>query len=205
MRQEYPCIDIDIAKIIHNICEIKAICHNEHIDIGAVSKGVCAQKPIVEAFLKAGITQIADSRMKNLKKLQDLNCTKLLLRVPMLSEIDDVVQYSDISLNSEISTISKLAEAAARLNKIHNIILMVDVGDLREGVLIKDVMDTVEKILQMKHIHLFGLGTNVTCYGAVIPDKHNLGMLVKLKKDIEEKFSITVPIISGGIPVAYTW
>lgn len=198
MGKVYPCIEVDIPKITHNVSEIVTMCNKKHIAVNAVTKVFCAQEPIVQAFLEAGITQIADSRILNLKKIENLNCQKLLLRIPMLSEVESVVKYSDISLNSELITIRQLSRTAKKLNKIHYIILMIELGDLREGVLVEDVMDTIREIVKLDHIQLIGLGTNVTCYGGVIPDQNNLGKLSQLKSQIEATFNIKLPFISGG-------
>jgi len=198
MGKVYPCIEVDLSKLTHNAKQIVALCSKKHIEVASVTKVFCAQTPIVKALIRAGITQVADSRILNLKNLEQLDCKKLLIRIPMISEVDEVVKYSDVSLNSELETIRQLSKAAKELNIIHEIILMVDLGDLREGVLIGDVIDTVKEIVKLENIKLIGLGTNVTCYGGVIPDKDNLGELIKLKSDIEETFNISLPVISGG-------
>jgi len=198
MKKNYPCVEVDLKKLTHNVKTILAMCDKKHIDVTAVTKVYCAEKPIVEVILEAGIMQVADSRILNLKKLKDLNCKKMLLRIPMISEAYDVVKYSDCSLNSEIDTIKQLAKAAKEINKIHNIILMVDLGDLREGVLIDDVASIVSSIVILDNIKLIGLGTNVTCYGGVIPNSENLGKLIKLKLEIEKTFNLKLPVISGG-------
>ncbi|MCJ7691674.1 MAG: ornithine racemase Orr, partial [Clostridiaceae bacterium] len=182
----------------HNAKTILAMCNKKHIEVAMVTKVFCANMPIVETILKAGITQVADSRIENLKKLKDLNCKKMLLRIPMISEAYEVAKYSDVSLNSELATIKQLSIAAKDLNKTHNIILMVDLGDLREGVLIKDVTSTVREIVKLDNIKLIGLGTNLTCYGGVIPDRENLGKLIELKLDIEKNFGFSLSVISGG-------
>jgi predicted amino acid racemase len=101
-------------------------------------------------------------------------------------------------MNSELNTIEVLSRAAKSLNKIHDIVLMVDVGDLREGVLEEDVIGVVKEILKLENIRLIGLGTNVTCYGGVLPDRDNLGKLVRLKNDIKYLFNRELSIISGG-------
>ena len=198
MKKNYPCVEIDLGKLTHNVKTILAMCNKKHIEVASVTKAFCASMPIVETLLSAGVTQVADSRILNLKKLKDLDCKKLMLRIPMISEAYEVVKYSDCSLNSEIATIRKLEEAAKDLNKTHNIILMVDLGDLREGVLSKDAVSIVQDIVMLDNIKLIGLGTNVTCYGGVIPDTENLGKLIKLKLDIEKIFGISLPVISGG-------
>lgn len=198
MKRQYPCIEIDIDKITHNTKEIISICQKYQINVSAVSKVFCARRPIVAAMVRGGAKIIGDSRLENLKRIQEIDCKKLLLRIPMESSAMDVVRYSDISLNSEIDTITCLSEAAKKIDKVHNIILMVDEGDLREGILESDAIDTVKKILSLENIKLIGIGTNLTCYGGIIPDEQNLGKLVALKSLLEKTFNIRIPVVSGG-------
>lgn len=198
MKREYPCIEINIDKISHNTNEILNICRRYQISVTAVSKVFCARRPIVSAMVRSGIKTIGDSRLENLKRIQEIDCQKLLLRIPMESSAMDVVKYSDISLNSEVDTIASLSEAAKKINKVHNIILMIDEGDLREGILENDAIDTVKKILVLENIRLIGIGTNLTCYGGVIPDEQNLGKLVTLKSKLDKTFNIQIPVVSGG-------
>ncbi|MCW8000083.1 alanine racemase, partial [Clostridium sp. cpc1] len=163
-----------------------------------VTKSFCAEKAVVETIIKEGIKTIADARMKNLMKIQDLNCEKLLLRIPMKSEVSKVIEYADISLNSELEIIKELSKEAMKVNKIHKIILMIDLGDLREGILPKDVLPTVKEIIKLPNLEFVGVGTNLTCYGGVIPDENNLGKLLEIKNQIENELKIKVSIVSGG-------
>ncbi|MBF8982293.1 alanine/ornithine racemase family PLP-dependent enzyme [Lutibacter sp. B2] len=195
---KYPKIIVDLKKLEHNAKIVTKLCGNHNIDLAAVTKVYCGNPEIAKTTVAGGVKMLADSRVENLIRLKDIDVPKLYLRVPMMSEVEEVVKYADISLNSEIKTIEKLSEVAVKENKVHNIILMVDLGDLREGVWPKDVIDTVEKVLKYKGVHLIGLGTNLTCYGGVIPKEDNLGKLVEIAKDIEEKFNIELEIISGG-------
>jgi predicted amino acid racemase len=198
MDRIYPCMEIKLGKIINNAEKIVNQCKEKGINVFAVTKVYCAENPIVEASLKGGVYGIADSRLKNLKKLKDFKCPKLLLRIPMQSQAEQVVKYCDISLNSEVETIKKLSYEAENIDKIHKIILMVDLGDLREGIWENDVIDIVREILKLKNIEIIGLGTNLTCYGGVIPDNENLGRLVTISEKIENNFNIKLSIISGG-------
>ena len=198
MSREYPCIEISLGKIKHNTEQVITLCKKKDITVAGVSKVFCARKAIVNAMIEGGVQLVGDSRIENLKNIADLNCRKRLLRIPMGSHVADVVRYADISLNSELCTIKKLSEAAKEIGKTHDIVLMIDVGDLREGILESDALEVVGEILKLDNINLCGIGTNLTCYGGVIPDESNLGKLVKLREDIEQEFNIKVPIISGG-------
>jgi predicted amino acid racemase len=116
----------------------------------------------------------------------------------MISQAKETVRYADISLNSEILTIAALDAAGKELERMHNIILMIDLGDLREGVWQDQIEDTVSKILKFSNINLLGIGSNLTCYGGVIPNSINLGRLVEFAETIENKFNISLNIVSGG-------
>lgn len=198
MERTYPCIDINLNKIAHNTHIISSYCNNKGIDIAAVSKVFCAEIPIVKTIIDTGIKIIGDSRIENLEKIKNLNCKKMLLRIPMESQADKVVRFSDISLNSELDTIKELSHSAKELGICHKIILMIDLGDLREGILEKDVLQNVSEILKLDNIELYGIGTNLTCYGGVIPDENNLGRLVTLKNKIEQVFNVKLKVVSGG-------
>ncbi len=124
-----------------------------------------------------------------------------LLRLPMISETSDTVAFADLSVNSELETIGVLNKEAGKLGVKHSILLMIDLGDLREGLFFQEeekIMDTVKQILMMENIVLFGIGTNLTCYGAVLPQKENLSILTTLAGKIEKEFSISLAMISGG-------
>ncbi|MEG1255439.1 ornithine racemase Orr [Clostridium sp.] len=198
MTTNYPRIDVDLKKLTHNAKFALNICRRSNVDISVVTKVFCSHPEIVEGILEAGVKTIGDSRVSNLKKLQHLDCEKLLLRIPAISEARKVVRYCDISLNSEIETIKSLSQESMKSNKTHKIILMVDLGDLREGVLEKDVLNISREIINLPNIKFLGLGTNLTCYGGVIPDDVNLGRLIEIKNQVECELNIQLPVVSGG-------
>ncbi len=151
-----------------------------------------------------GVDFLADSRIQNLKsyavQARQVGKQTVLLRLSMPSEVSEVVEYADVSFQSELSTIRLLDEAAGRAGKRHNVVLMIDLGDLREESLPKEeeIFSTVAELLLLKHIRLYGLGTNLTCYGAIIPKYENLSLLVGLARKLEQRFHIRLPMVSGG-------
>lgn len=197
-KNDYPRIDIDLKKLTYNAKFLLNMCNGRMIDIAVVTKVFCSQPEIVQGILDAGVKTIGDSRVANLKKMASLPCDKVLLRIPAISEAKEVIKYSNISLNSELETIKILSKEAVRANKIHKIILMIDLGDLREGVLEKDVLEISKEIIKLPNIKFIGVGTNLTCYGGVIPDEVNLGKLITIRNQIEEKLNIKLPVVSGG-------
>lgn len=195
----YPKIQVDLEKLKHNAKEIDTLCKKANCTTSLVTKAFCADINIIKELDKLKVDYFADSRVKNLKKMKDMQTKKMLLRIPMQNEIEDVIRYSDISLNSELKTVKLLNEFALKEEKLHEIILMVDLGDLREGYFSKeDLFKDLGEILNLKNIKIMGLGVNLTCYGAVIPKNDNLTLLCNIAKEIRNMFNLELPIISGG-------
>ena len=202
----YPQLRIDLSKIRKNLDTVVSIAKQGGCSLMIVTKGFCADEHIVGEILKNDyVSYLADSRVQNLASYVDkahmAGKETVLLRLPMLCEIEDVVRYADISQNSELETIRALDAEAAKQNKKHKVILMIDMGDLREGMFFQDeeaILKTCCEILKMEHVVLEGIGVNLSCYGAIIPKPDNLGGLCAIAEKIEKKFSIRLNIVSGG-------
>jgi len=203
----YPRLVIDLKKLRENLDAVAGITKEQGgCSLMIVTKGMCAHKEMCEMIAQhPAVDFMADSRVVNIKTYADIaraNGKKTtLLRIPMHAEVADVAKYVDLSFNSELSTIRLLNEEAGKLGVKHNILLMIDLGDLREGIFYQNedlIFETVEEILGMEHINLYGVGVNLTCYGAIIPKNDNLSNLVAAARKIEEKFGIKLQMVSGG-------
>lgn len=195
-----PNITIDLKKIEENARSISELCNQHNISITGVTKVTCGMPEVAAAMLKGGVKAIGETRFDNIRRIKakGIDCPIMLLRTPHISAVEDVVQLADISFNSELAVIKELSKAAVKQNKTHKILLMVELGDLREGICQQDLIPTVEEVLKLPNIKLAGIGTNLTCFGGIIPTEDNLGNLVKLADEIESKFNIQLEIISGG-------
>ena len=195
----YPKITIDINKLRDNATFIKKLCEKGGRKTALVVKSMCANHDIVKELDSVEVDYFADSRIQNLKKLKDLNTKKMLLRIPMLCEVEDVIKYADISMNSELDTLKALNKAAKTLNKVHSVIIMVDLGDLREGYFeAEDLKENIKEIIKLENIEIKGIGVNLTCYGAVIPKNDNLSRLCDIADELRTEFNLELPIVSGG-------
>ncbi|MCI5687551.1 ornithine racemase Orr [Anaerovoracaceae bacterium 42-11] len=203
----YPKLIINLKKLEDNLNACAAITKDRGgCSLMIVTKGLCADKEMVKMVAEnPHVDFIADSRVKNIAGFAQTaraNGKKtVLLRIPMHCEVSEVVEYVDLSFNSELSTIRLLNEEAKKAGKVHDILLMIDLGDLREGIFFQNeelIDEAVEEILKMEHINLYGIGVNLTCYGAIIPKNDNLSQLVAIGRRLEEKFDIKLEMISGG-------
>jgi predicted amino acid racemase len=195
-----PEVVIDLAKITKNVEAVKRIADPYQVEVIGVTKVFSGEPKIAAAMLAGGIRMLADSRLENLARLKQAfpETPLMLLRIPGLSQVDETVALADVSLNSNVEVLQAISRAALRHHKRHRVILMVDLGDLREGIWPKELPQFVAQILHLKGIILEGLGVNLACYGGVIPTTENLGHLVEIALEVERKFDISLPVISGG-------
>lgn len=195
---EYPRVVVDLSKIRENVKFLTKKCEESQIDVVGIAKVFSGSTEIAKVLVEGGVKYLGDSRVENLKQYESLDVPKIMIRLPMKSQIKEVIKYVDISLNSEISTIALLNEEAGKQYRIHRIILMLELGDLREGILPQDVEEYMDQINSMGNIKLEGVGVNLTCYGGIIPSFENLGQLEKISDLIEKKYNLKLNIISGG-------
>lgn len=194
----FPKVHIYLSKYKENIDRLNHLMKQHGLSVMIVTKSFCAEQPLIDTINQTEVQMIADSKISNLEKIVTTK-PKVLLRIPQISEALDVVKYADISLNSEIKVIKELNEKARCLYKKHQIILMFDLGDLREGIYYKsNYHDIIKEIMSFEHIYLVGIGTNLTCYGGVIPTPETLCKLKVIKEDIEKTYGLNLEIISGG-------
>ncbi len=196
----FPRINIDLNKLKQNLDWLTTHCHERGIEVAVVTKVFCADSEICKVIEKSDADLYADSRIQNLDKIKTTK-PKQLLRIPMQSEIERVVRSADISMQSSIETIRLSGEAARELGRRHKVILMVDLGDLREGIFNTDedqILSAARTVLEFSSLELYGIGANLTCYGGILPDSQNLGRLLEIAQMIRKKFNIALPVVSGG-------
>ena len=197
----YPRIEINLSKLQENAEAEKAFMEERGIEVMAVNKVFNGDPETAAAVVRGGISTIAESRVYNLRKIKDVPCAKALLRSPQPSEIADVVKYADISLNSEECVLRALSEEAIKQGKTHGILLMVDMGDIREGVWFKDVDEITRLtrlVMELDGIEIYGLGTNFNCYGTALPTVANNELFVRIAEEVEKRLDIRFPYLSGG-------
>lgn len=202
-----PRLEIDLAKLAHNAKKLSELYGAKGIKLTAVTKAVCGSPQVARVFLDNGIRSLGDSYIANIQHMREsgLEAQYMLLRSPKVSEVQQVVEFTDISLNSELVVIHLLGECAVKLGKVHRVILMVELGDLREGILPSEIHSMVKEILDMPGIQLAGVGTNLACFGGVKPTERNMNELSTIAEEIQDTYGISLEFISGGNSANYQW
>ncbi len=193
-----PRIVFDLKKYAHNLQVVKAKFQTWGISYTLVSK-VFLAFPEVTRVAEPIVDHFGDSRVANLKKMAHLSKPKMLIRLPMPSEAAEVVRYANISLNSELHTVKRLNEEAAKQDKTHQIVLMKDLGDLREGYFYdEELFQDVAEMVTFKNIEIVGIGANLCCFGGIMATPENLTQLVQLSEKLSNTFGLNMQIVSGG-------
>ena len=187
------------------------------LSVVGVTKSACGDPAIAHAMVRGGAVALGDSRLPNLAGLRAAGITVplWLLRAPAPAQAADVVRLADVSLESELVTIRALDAAARTRGVVHDVVCMVEVGDLREGLMPEDVSALVDQVAALDHVRVVGLGVNLSCYGGIVPDQENLGRLVDLAAAVEDRLgrpmtvsggnSSTWPLaLAGGLPAGIT-
>ncbi len=196
----HPYLTIDLGKIEQNAARVTGLCRAHGVEVAGVTKASCGHPDVARAMLRGGVASLADSRLENIARLKraGIETSYLLLRLPPLSGVDEVVESVGASLNSEPAVLRALSEAAARRDVVHDVLLMVDLGDLREGAWPDQLMALVEQVARLPGIRIKGLGTNLACFSGVVPSEHNMKRLVQLAEAVEQRLGSRLEWISGA-------
>jgi predicted amino acid racemase len=202
-----PRLEIDLRSIGHNARFLTQFYARKGIRVTGVTKGVCGDPMLARTFLANGIRSLADARLENLGRLREagIQAPLMLLRIPALSQVAEVVRLADYSLNSELEVLGALSDAARRIGRKHGVILMVELGDLREGIMPQDLPAIVRATLAMDGLRLSGIGANLFCFGGVRPDEKNMRVLSRLAERVEREFDVKLEFVSGGATSNYQW
>jgi len=212
---QYPCLTLDLGLIEANVRSVTQLCTAQGISVAGVVKGAGGFVPVAAAMVRGGVSSLASSRLPQLRALRAAMRPQAdhvgasgipsslplgLLRIPGPGEIDEAVALADWSLQSDPTALGLMAEAAGKSGRHHGVVLMLDLGDLREGWFDED--ELFEQALRVERdltaLHLRGIGTNLGCYGSILPAADNLGRLVALARRIEAAIGRSLDVVSGG-------
>ncbi len=196
-------ITLDTKKLTHNYNYLDSLFQKNNIQWSVVSKLLCGNRDYLTELLKLDIRQICDSRASNLKMVKSIrpDIETIYIKPPAKRAIKSVVQYADISLNTESETIQLLADEAGKQGKIHKVIIMIELGELREGIMGDDFIEFYQKVFKLKNIEVVGLGTNLSCLYGVLPNHDKLIQLSLYEQLVEARFDRQIPFVSGGSSV----
>ena len=202
-----PRIEVDLELIGQNTEELVRRTATRGVSVTAITKAMLGLPALGRVFLAAGAVALGDSRVENIERLRagGIDAPIVLIRSALVSEVERVVAVADTSCATEVEIIELLAAAAVRADRVHGIVLMVELGDLREGIMPADLPDAIARCLALPNIEVRGIGTNLACRNGVVPDDRNMGELSDLTAQLEEQFGIALGVVSGGNSSSLDW
>jgi predicted amino acid racemase len=202
-----PRLEVDLEAITHNARTLVDRLSPKGIRVTGVTKATLGDPAVAAAMLRGGVVGLGDARVENLARLRaaDLGVPLTLIRSPMPSRVDAVVRDADVSFNTEATVLVALGDAAERAHTTHAVVLMVELGDLREGVPVDDAVDLARHVTRQGGLVLAGLGTNLACQSGVVPDQAKMDELSTLVEQVEAACAIELSIVSGGNSANLDW
>ena len=202
-----PRLEVRLDRLAHNAATLVARLGERGIRVTAVTKATLGSPEVARALLAAGAAGLGESRIENIERLRAAGITApiTLLRSPLLSQVRRVVASADVSCNTEADVLMGLSAAATSLGRTHRVLLMVELGDLREGILPADVAGVARRALALPGLDLCGIGTNLACQHGTVPDAANMAELSDLVDALEAELGIHLPVVSGGNSANLGW
>jgi predicted amino acid racemase len=196
-------IELYRERLKHNYRFLEKQFEKRDVEWGVVTKLLCGNRQYIQEVINLGVHEVHDSRISNLKvaKSIDPKIQTVYIKPPAKRSIKKLIRYADVSLNTEFATIKMLSDEAVKQDKVHKILIMIEMGDLREGVIGNQVLEFYGKIFRLPNIEVVGLGTNLNCLHGVMPSHDKLIQLSLYKQLIEAKFDRKIPWVSGGTSV----
>lgn len=193
-------IELNASALAHNFNYLKTRMQRYKKDWGVVTKLLCGNELYLSELARLGPAEVHDSRLSNLEKLKKIapHIQRVYIKPPPLRSIKRLVACADVSFNTDIKTIKTINEEAERQGVVHKIIIMIELGDLREGVMGEDLMDFYRQVFELKHIEVIGVGANLNCLNGILPSKDKLIQLSLYKELINAKFNSSIPWVSAG-------
>ena len=193
-----PWMEIRAGQAAHNFAVVRAAAAARGVRLGLVTKVVAGYRPLVERLVTAGADSIGEAHLATLAAYADLAVEKWMIRSPAPSQVDEVVRFADVSLVSEVATARALGTAALKQGRHHKVVVMVESGDRREGVLPQEAVRTCEQIDAISGVELIGIGTEFGCLSDVVPSPVAMQEFAQLAGQVEERLGRPLAVVSGG-------
>ena len=193
-----PNLTIDQGALLHNLRVMKNLTRRNGVSMSVVTKGLVGHEELVKLLVENGADSICEAHIQNLKKFHALPAEKWLIRSPLISEAEDVARFADVSLVSEKSVLESLSAQASRQGRVHKVVVMLELGELREGCMPDELIPLCKICLALPGIELLGIGANLSCISEVVPDENNMAMLAVSAVKAERALGVRLPLVSGG-------
>lgn len=196
-------ITLNSNKLKYNYNYLNHLFNEHDIEWAVVAKLLCGNEKFLECLLDFCNIEVCDSRLTNLRHIKDISpkTQTIYIKPPAKRLAKTIVKYADVSFNSEIDTVRSLSKEAVKQDKVHKIVIMVEMGELREGIMVRELSRFFGEVKMLPNIDVVGIGTNLNCLNGILPDEKKLTKLNSFKEIIERSHQQMIPFISAGSSV----
>jgi predicted amino acid racemase len=197
----YPVMLVNRDKVLKNARTVAGMCGSAGIGVWGVTKGLAGDPRLAAIYMDGGFEGVADSRLRNLQKIKasGADMPLQLMRISMRSELQDLARVCDVSLQSEPEIIKGLDAICARAGVTRRVLLMIDVGDLREGFWPRELPHAAEYFGGLSGgVRIAGVATNFACASGLLPSRENLERLVSYRDMLQDSLDYELPTVSVG-------
>ena len=196
-------IELHRKRLRKNFNYLEQLFKDEEKSWAIVSKILCGNEDFLQELIDLEIKEICDARISNLKRIKEINpdIQTVYIKPPAKDQIEELVSFADVSFNTELETIQWISEEAGKQGKTHKVIIMIELGDLREGIMGENLMDFYAEVFDLPNIEISGIGTNLNCVSGVFPSEDKLIQLCLYEQLIEATFNRPIPWVTGGTSV----
>jgi len=191
-------LTIDTKALLHNLDVVKELAKKRGVSVSVVTKAFVGNEALVKLLVQNGADSICEAHIENLIKWDGIPAEKWLIRSPLMSETDETVRYADISLVSEMSVLEKLSAAAEKQGKTHKTVIMLELGELREGCMPDELLPLCQACIALPGLELYGIGTHLSSTNEIVPDEFNMTDLVVAAAGVENGLGVKLAVVSGG-------
>lgn len=167
----HPTLTIDLDAVAENTRRLAASL-GDRFSLCGVTKCLDGEPLVGQALLAGGCAGLADSRLPALERLAAAGLGPLtLIRAPQMEELERTVRVADRVLLCDPAAARVLGEHAGRRasGRPVGILLTVDLGDRREGVLPEEAPAAARAIAALPGVHLAGVSVNFACLSGQLP------------------------------------
>lgn len=190
---------INLRKLEQNISVLQDICSSAGLQVVWVTKGCHSYPDVVHLLREMGAEAFGDVYLQHFSGVfKDFSGELMMIGFPAQNQMAQAVALASTNLISGPDHAAALSAEAQKANTLQRVLLMVDEGNLREGVMPDRLLSTVKQILTYPGVELIGIGTSVGCFGGYCANRGDLEKLVQSASEIKDFIAMDVPVISLG-------
>lgn len=192
-------LTVNLSALRSNLVRVVQFCEARNLDLLLVTKVVQSRGSILSA-LGEGTRRVADVHASNFEALDPQRHPVRAILRPTFGDATTVARLATRVFVSDPRLARVLGEAREALVPGHplEVILMVETGDLRDGIPWDDLPGVVRSLAAVPGLDLRGLGTNLGCLAGAVPDQASLTRMADHLNSVRRQTGHPLPEFSLG-------